>query len=72
MKNPPVTVGSNLDNKMVSLGDTVSTYFNRYRREGGVFWVSSDLTSGKKVKNFSFRKERGGGVLEPNSRTGVF
>ena len=53
---------------------------------GGVFWVSSDLNSGKKFtvfhwvgfwvrsdldsgNNFNFG---GGGVLEPNSRTGVF
>ena len=45
---------------MVSLGDTVSTYFDR-PWGGGVFWVSSDLNSGKKVRVFHFRGE--GGVL---------
>ena len=42
---------------MVSLGDTVSTYFNR-RGGGGVFRISSDLNSGKKVRVFHW-----GGVL---------
>ena len=67
------------NNEMVSLGDTVSTYFNRHggggvlgklrselRKESwsfsfsgrGVFWVSSDLNSGKKVRVFHFQ---GGG-----------
>ena len=45
---------------MVSLGDTVSTYFNRHGGRG-VFCVSSDLNSGKKVRVFHFRGE--GGVL---------
>ena len=37
-----------------------------------VFWVSSDLNSGKKI-SFSFSGGGGWGVvLEPNSRTGVF
>ena len=34
-----------------------------------MFWVRSDLDSGN---NFNFRGEGEGGVLEPNSRTGVF
>ena len=38
---------------MVSLGDTVSTYFNGHGGGGG-FWVSSDLNSGKKVRVFHF------------------
>ena len=38
---------------------------------GGVFWVRSDLDSGKKIRVFNF--QRGWGcVLELNSRTGVF
>ena len=47
---------------MVSLGDTVSTYFNR-KGGGVVFWVSSDLNSGKKVRVFPFLEGGGGFVL---------
>ena len=52
-----VGVVYNLENEIVSLGDTVSTYCNRHGVGG--FWVSSHLNSGKKV-SFSFL---GGGVL---------
>ena len=41
--------------------------FFHFRGRRGVFWVRLDLDSGN---NFNFRQE--GGVLEPNSRKGVF
>ena len=39
-------------NEMISLGDTVSTYFNRHLGGGGCVLVSSDLNSEKKVRVF--------------------
>ena len=59
-------------NEMVSLGDTaISLHILQRPRGGGVFWKVK-TQSAKICLNFNFRGAGGGGVLEPNSRTGVF
>ena len=54
LNNIEVNEFRELWNEMVSFGDTVSTYFNCHGGVGVgwgcVFWVSSDLNSGKKVR----------------------